>query len=137
MEMLPRRKPHSSSTPDKTVLKCCTFRGNPGNDIYVQAEPVDGYQQLYEYFNRHLTYPPAAIKDSVEGVQTVSFQINVEGKPEMIQVKQSLGVPFEIEAARLIENMPAWKPATLNGKPVASQVSLPLTFQLRRAKTNE
>lgn len=106
-------------------------------EVYVQAEPVDGYSFLYDYFNSNLSYPPEAVKDSIEGVQTISFQINAEGKPEKIQVKQSLGGPFEKEAARLIENMPAWKPATLNGKPVASQVSLPLTFRLRKAKTNE
>jgi len=135
----PKENPTSAvTTPDKTVTKNpVSSEAGQANDIYVQAEPANGYPQLYEYFNHHLTYPPEAIKDSVEGVQTVSFQINVEGKPEKIQVKQSLGVPFEKEAARIIENMPAWKPATLNGKPVPSQVSLPLTFQLRQVKTNE
>ena len=135
----PKENPISSSAvPDKTVTKnAVPSEASQASDVYVQAEPANGYPQLYEYFNQHLAYPHEAIKDSVEGVQTVSFQINVEGKPEKIQVKQSLGVPFEKEAVRIIENMPAWKPATLNGKPVPSRVSLPLTFQLRQVKTNE
>jgi TonB family protein len=134
----PEASPVLTPAPDKKVTKNpLPSEAGQAKEVYVQAEPVDGYSFLYDYFNTNLSYPPEAIKDSIEGVQTVSFQINAEGKPERIQVKQSLGGPFEKEAARLIENMPAWKPATLNGKPVASQVSLPLTFQLRKAKPNE
>ena len=105
-------------------------------DIYVQAEPLKGYSDLYAYFNSNLVYPIEAIKDSTQGVETVSFVVNTEGKPEKITVKQSLGEPFEKEARRLIENMPLWKPATLNGKPVASQMSIPLTFQIQKVNVN-
>jgi len=122
---------------EKQTKKPLPSDANLGGDVYVQAEPVDGYAFLYEYFNNNLVYPPEAIKDSLQGLQTVSFQINAEGRPEKIQVKQSLGDPFEKEATRLIENMPLWKPATLNGLPVSSQISLPLTFQLKKSKTTE
>jgi TonB family protein len=101
---------------------------------YMQAEPLLGYPDLYEYFNANLVYPPEALKDSIQGVQTVSFVINAEGKPEQIEVVKSLGEPFEKEVKRLIENMPEWKPATLNGKPVSSKISLPLTFQIQKIK---
>jgi TonB family protein len=106
-------------------------------DIYIQAEPVDGYSTLYGYFNSQLVYPPESIKDSIQGVETISFVINAEGQPEKIMVKQSLGAPFEKEARRLIENMPLWKPATLNGKPVPSQMSLPLTFQIQKVNVSK
>jgi TonB family protein len=113
----------TSSTPKKS---------EPVEDVYVQAEPVEGYESLYNYFNSQLVYPAESVKDSIQGVQTISFIINAQGRPENIQVKQSLGEPFEKEAKRLIEKMPVWKPATLNGKPVASQMSLPLTFQIKK-----
>lgn len=106
-------------------------------DVYIQAEPVDGYPALYDYFNTQLVYPLESIKDSIQGVQIISFSINLEGRAEKIQVKQSLGESFEKEARRLIENMPLWKPATLNGKPVLSQMSLPLTFQIQKVKIKE
>ncbi|MBA4055184.1 MAG: hypothetical protein C0490_10765 [Marivirga sp.] len=109
-------------------------QSKPLEDTYVQAEPLGGYDALYEYFNSQLVYPAESIKDSIQGVQTISFVINPEGKPEKVQIKQSLGEPFEKEARRLIENMPAWKPATLNGKPVSSQMSLPLTFNIQKVK---
>ena len=101
---------------------------------YVQAEPVKGYSDLYDFFSANLKYPPEGLKDSVQGVQTISFVVNTGGKPEQIQVVNSLGEPFDKESRRLIENMPAWKPATLNGKPVESKISIPITFQIQKVK---
>ena len=103
-------------------------------EIYIQAEPQNGYSNLYEYFAENLVYPSEALADSIQGVQTISFIINRNGTPEKITITNSLGEPFEREARRLIETMPAWRPATLNGKPVESKVSLPLTFQIQKVK---
>jgi TonB family protein len=103
-------------------------------DVYIQAEPAEGYEKLYDYFNANLIYPTAALADSIQGIQTISFVVSTDGKPENITVTKSLGTPFEKEARRLIENMPPWKPATLNGKPVPSKVAIPLTFQIEKIK---
>lgn len=105
--------------------------------IYIQAEPIEGYPSLYAYLNAQLQYPAESLKDSIQGVQTISFVINVEGKPEQIQFVESLGASFESESKRLIESMQAWKPATLNGKPVPSKLVLPLTFQVQMIKAKE
>lgn len=100
--------------------------------VYILAEPVDGYPALYDYFSRALLYPAEAVKDSVHGVVTVVFSINTAGKPEKIYIENSLGPLFDREAIRVIENMPLWKPASYNNKPVTSKMSLPLTFQLKK-----
>jgi protein TonB len=102
--------------------------------VFVQAEPVAGYPDLYEYFSRELTYPLSRMKDSVSGVVAVVFTINKEGRPEKIEIEQSLGKEFDEEAIRVVQNMPLWKAATYNGKPVASRMSLPLTFQVKKIK---
>lgn len=102
------------------------------NLVYVQAVPVNGYPDLYEYFNRELKYPQEALKDSVQGEVTAVFTINVNGLPEKIIIENSLGPRFDQEVVRLITNMPAWRPATYNNKPVASKMSLPLTFQITK-----
>jgi TonB family protein len=101
---------------------------------YTQAEPLNGYPDLYDYFNANLVYPASALKDSIQGVQTISFIINKDGKVEQIEVEQSLGEEFEKESKRLIENMPEWKPARLDGKPVRSRISIPITFQIQNIK---
>lgn len=104
---------------------------------YSPAEPVHGEEHLYQYFNDNLRYPQEALKDSIEGVLNVNFVINEEGKPEQISFANSFGASFEQEAIRVIESMPSWKPALLNGRPVKSKVSLPLTFKYQRRKVNE
>lgn len=97
---------------------------------YAEAEPVDGYPNLYAYFQRELKYPAEAVKDSVEGIVSVSFVINREGKPEQIKILNSLGAAFDQEAIRVVTGMPQWKSATLNDKPVPARISMPLTFQI-------
>jgi TonB family protein len=100
--------------------------------IYVQAEPVDGYPALYTYFQQELTYPEAAVKDSIQGIVTVTFAISTEGRADKIKIENSLGPLFDAEVHRIITAMPLWKPATYNGKPVESKMSLPLTFELKK-----
>ncbi len=101
---------------------------------YQEAEPILGYAHLYEYLNQELKYPEEALADSIQGILTVSFIINKEGKPENISIQNSLGEAFEREALLLINNMPAWKPATRNNIPTPSKISVPLTFQIKKVK---
>lgn len=105
--------------------------------VYIQAEPEEGYPALYAYFNAELTYPAEALNDSIQGVVMVVFTINTEGKPERISIEQALGDAFDREAVRVIRNMPSWKPATYNDKPVASRISVPLTFQVKKMSVKE
>ncbi|HEX5168148.1 MAG TPA: TonB family protein [Cyclobacteriaceae bacterium] len=102
---------------------------------FVEAEPVDGYPNLYDYFNRELKYPSEGLVDSIQGIVTVSFLINTKGKPEKIEIKNSLGEVFDREVKKVIENMPLWRPASVNGNPVSSRLSVPLTFQIKKTKS--
>jgi TonB family protein len=102
-------------------------------DVYLEAEPLLGYPHLYNYLNTNLQYPHEAVKDSIQGVESVSFIINKEGQPTKIEILNTLGAPFDKEVLRLLEKMPAWKPATLNGRPVLSKVSVPFTFKVKTA----
>jgi TonB family protein len=105
-------------------------------NVYVQAEPRDGYDVLFKYFSAALQYPADAIGDSIQGTQTVSFVILADGTVDNIEMIRSLGPAFDKEALRVIREMPPWKPAMLNGKPVKSRLSLPLAFELKKIKSN-
>jgi TonB family protein len=124
----------NNSKPDNESTVPVAGEEKSAEETYVQAEPVKGYQELYDYFAKNLVYPKEAMKDSIQGVSTVSFIINKDGRPAKIQVVNSLGPAFDKEIARLIESMPEWKPALLNGKPVPSKISLPVTFQLQKVE---
>ena len=124
-----------SSPPDKTEVVAHSVpkaETQPPGPVYVQAEPVAGYPALYAYFERELRYPLAHAKDSVEGVVTVAFVIDLTGKATTITIESSLGDAFDLEVRRLIQNMPLWQPATYNGNAVKSKVSLPITFSVKK-----
>jgi TonB family protein len=123
-----------NSKPERESILPAAEEEKSTEESYVQAEPVKGYQELYDYFAKNLVYPKEAMKDSIQGVSTVSFIINKDGRAAKIQVVNSLGPAFDKEIARLIENMPEWKPALLNGKRVPSKISLPVTFQLQKVE---
>ncbi|HEY0653411.1 MAG TPA: energy transducer TonB, partial [Chryseosolibacter sp.] len=107
------------------------------NAVYVQASPVNGYPHLYAYFSRELKYPEEAKKDSIGGEVIAVFTISADGSPEKIVIEYSLGPAFDREVIRLITNMPPWSPATYNEKPVASKMSLPLTFQIKKITSQQ
>jgi TonB family protein len=98
---------------------------------FTEAAPVEGYAALYSYFDKELKYP-GVLKDSIEGIVTVSFAINEKGKPDRIKIENSLGSAFDAECKRVIENMPLWTPATINGKPISVRLSIPLTFKIKK-----
>jgi TonB family protein len=99
---------------------------------FTEAEPIDGYSALYEYFNRELKYPVNSAQDSAEGIVTVSFVIDQDGKPGEIKIENSLGAAFDKECRRIINTMPLWKPATIDGKPITTKLSIPLTFKIKK-----
>lgn len=97
---------------------------------YTQAEPVDGYPNLFEYLRTNVKYPENAVIDSVQGVITVTFAVDANGTIEDIQIQDILGNSFVEQNLSVIQNMPAWRPALLNGRPIKSKMSLPLTFRI-------
>jgi TonB family protein len=101
------------------------------NQDYVGAEPIGGFPTLYSYFDNELEYPKEAVNDSIQGVESVSFVIDKEGRTTSFEFLNSLGAPFDKEVMRLLKEMPLWKPATLNGKPVVSKVSVPFSFRIK------
>lgn len=135
-----RRKTTSSDTSTLRSVESLNEKSKPPVDnsenenIYLQAEPEGGYEALYDYFNKNLKYPPEAIKDSLEGMITVSFIVTKEGTTEHFEFKKSIGKPFEREALKLLNGMPRWKPAVLNGNHVPSRIVLPLTFSIDTIK---
>lgn len=122
---------------DSVTQRRKTVHNFSKENIYIQAEPLNGYANLYTYFSNNLVYPKEAIKDSIQGLITLSFVIDIDGRAKKIEIKQSLGELFDKEAIRLVANMPLWKPAMLNGNVVSSQISLPITFQIQKSKSKE
>lgn len=97
---------------------------------YVTAEPVVGFDSLYAFIGKTLVYPHEEIELGRQGTVLVQFQVDPDGNTTQTRILKGLGSAFDEEVSRVMEAMPAWKPATLNGDAVASILRLPVTFQL-------
>jgi protein TonB len=94
-----------------------------------QMPEFDG--SLNAYLGAHMTYPPAALKDSIEGRSIVQFVVNEDGSVTDVAVMKSAGNgDLDSAAVDAVRSMPNWKPGKQEGKPVRVYFTLPITFRL-------
>lgn len=100
----------------------------------VQKMPsfVGGEEAFLSYIKRNIHYPFFEKENGIMGIVYISFVINKEGKVENVEITRGVkgGKGLEIEAKRVIENMPDWKPGLNNNKPVKVLFTFPINFKL-------
>ncbi|TGE25441.1 energy transducer TonB [Hymenobacter aquaticus] len=94
----------------------------------VPPQFVGGSEKLSEFFQQQVKYPEAARVKQVTGSVLTRFTIEADGRVSNAGVVKSLSPECDAEALRVLGLMPAWKPATRKGQPVAIQVQLPVPF---------
>ena len=84
-----------------------------------------------EFIGKTLVYPAAAAENGVEGVVVVSFTVKTDGTIGNIKVKRMVDPDLEAEAIRVVKKMPAWIPASKDGKAVESTAEVPFRFSIK------
>ena len=102
--------------------------------VAVDEEPAfPGGPEAYQaYIKRNLHYPETAEAKGISGMVMVGFTVDEQGRILNAQVVKSCEGLNE-EALRLVNLMPWWVPARLDGKPVRATSSLRIRFELQRA----
>ncbi|MDE6341733.1 MAG: energy transducer TonB [Muribaculaceae bacterium] len=96
----------------------------------VAAQYPGGAAALNEYLATNLKYPQAAASNCIEGVVHVSFNVKPDGTLDQFAIVRLIDPDLETEAMRLAKGMPAWQPATVDGKPVDSKSQIQVVFSL-------
>ena len=110
--------------------------GLPIRDIYeITQQPGfhGGKTALVDYLTHNLSYPDAALNQQLEGDVIVAFTIDKDGQILDAEILQGLGLGCDEEVLRLVEDMPDWTPAKIEGKQVACRYILPVQFRMRPA----
>lgn len=104
--------------------------------IKVDKEPQfpGGDERLFSYFMTDLKYPEEAKKNGISGKVFVSFVVEKDGSLTNIKVIRGVSPELDAEAIRLIKDSPKWQPGSAGGVPCRVQYSLPIIFDLSRAK---
>lgn len=96
----------------------------------VMPEFPGGTAALMQFLTANMVYPEIAKTNGIEGMVVIGFMISEKGTISDVQVKRSVHAALDEEAIRVVKSMPAWKPGTNGGNPVAVEMTLPLSFKL-------
>lgn len=98
------------------------------------AQFPGGEIKLMEYLAKNIIYPKEAMEQNVEGRVVTQFTIGKTGKVGDIKVVRSVSPELDREAIRVVSTLPDFIPAKLDGNPVASWYTLPISFKLSGSK---
>ncbi|MCK4593954.1 energy transducer TonB [bacterium] len=100
------------------VFACLSW----GTENYTAPEPAEPIEPP--------VYPPAALEDSFEGECRIGLLIGGDGSVSEAWIVKTSGRE-DIDLASLdTARETRWNPATLNGVPVSSRITVPFTFKL-------
>lgn len=108
-------------------------------------EPLEGFEvdrmpsfpggdvEMYKWLYQHIIYPELARQDGIEGQVVLTFVVGKSGEISdisLLKVPAGGGILGK-EAVRVVQSMPKWSPAEVNGRPVNVRYTLPLHFALK------
>lgn len=108
--------------------------GTPRDRIVEKdAEPQGGVQGWHTFLSKNLKYPKQATERREEGVAWLYFKLDEKGKMSDLSLMnpEDISPILAKEALRVFKIYPyKWVPATYDGKPVSTEMKLPLRFKI-------
>jgi len=86
---------------------------------------------LVAFYKAHVTYPPLARENNIEGTVVVAISVDDCGRGTERQLVRSVHFLLDEAALAATENLKWMLPAIENGQPVAGTMMVPLRFRLR------
>jgi len=83
-----------------------------------------------KFLYNNFQYPIEAVRNNIQGRVILNLTIATDGSMSDIKIVQSVHPLLDQEALRIVKRMPKWIPGTKDGKPVATNYRLPITFKL-------
>lgn len=98
------------------------------NGVDTEPQFPGGPEALTAFLNRNVTYPADCREQGIGGSVIVQFIVNTDGRIAEPKVIKKVHPSLDLEALSVVRYMPAWIPATKNGKFVRVKYVLPVTF---------
>jgi protein TonB len=87
-----------------------------------------GLDKVRRFIELTVDYPAQAVKQKINGVVLVSFDVNKLGQVDNIKVEKGIHPMLDSEAVKAVKNMPPWKPGIRHGRPVIVKFVIPVRF---------
>jgi TonB family protein len=103
----------------------------PFESFQVDEKPQypGGYAQLIHFVAQNTVYPKEAKEKGIEGTVYVKFVVSKSGKVTNTTIMRTVDPFLEMEALRIVNSLPLWKPGKKDGKPVDVWFILPIHFR--------
>jgi TonB family protein len=96
----------------------------------IDATPVGDMEAFHYYLFESIEYPGECVEQNIEGRVFISCIVQKDGSITHAEVHKSAHPSLDAEALRVIRYAPKWNPATSAGKPIATKVIIPISFDL-------
>ncbi|MBO5086796.1 MAG: TonB family protein [Paludibacteraceae bacterium] len=126
-------KTENNATEETSTVEITTSNTE---EVYSTADEMPefpgGMGELMTYLGSNIQYPSKAKENHWEGSAVCQFVIEKDGSISNAEIIQSSGFQLlDIEAMRVILNMPNWTSGKQNGDSVRVKFALPITFKLQ------
>ena len=100
------------------------------DDLPSDPEYPGGPSAMMRFLANNVQYPQSAMENSEQGKVYVQFVIEKDGSVTNVKVMRGVSEAIDMEALRVVNKMPTWKPGEVNGKPVRVRQIIPISFRL-------
>lgn len=91
-----------------------------------------GMGELMKYLGENIKYPSKAMEQQWEGRAICQFVVEKDGSISNAEIVRSSGYQLlDVEAMRVVLNMPNWSSGKQNGDSVRVKFTLPIVFKLQ------
>jgi TonB family protein len=138
---------HSMATENKKLYYEDTFylsgtspqkkKTPPAGDKIVEDPDIPamftgGNDQMKKFIASALVYPKEASEKNIEGLVVYTFVVEKDGTLTNFECIHHADPALDAEALRILQMMPPWRPAKLNGENVRSTGYVPMYFRLNK-----
>ena len=106
----------------------------PVDEIFdvVEDEPgfPGGEDEMQKFIKSNIKYPEMSIQMGDQGKVYVRFVVEKDGKISNVSIARSVTPELDKEAMRVVKQMPSWSPGKQRGRPVRTNVVIPIVFRL-------
>ena len=103
--------------------------------IDIDSLPVfpGGNENVNVFLEKHLVYPPEAVKANIEGLVMITITIDEKGRAKGLKLVKSMHPLLDEEAMRVVKLLPkkGWTPGQDKGKKVTAAFAVPVSFVLK------
>ncbi|NNJ87857.1 MAG: energy transducer TonB [Eudoraea sp.] len=104
----------------------------PGCENLLYQETINCFTtNMKQHISTNFKYPEEAYRNNIQGKVYILFVINEKGEIENIRTKGAADI-LQIEAIRIIELLPQFEPALVDGIPTRIPFSIPIAFKLNK-----